>query len=160
MVRHFNPSIVENAKRLFASKHEHISDEILPNIQPTIEIVPRTNIVRGTTLTSATSANIFTTPTDKDFYLTSVNLSFIKDANSTMNNMQISVTVDGDTNIPIVAFPGITLTAASDSTRMVYVPAVKVDRGTAILIQTNSAVGIHVGKGSITGYTIETTEGD
>ena len=124
-----------------------ISSEIADNIAPVVIIEPYQNIVRSVN----SLATIFTTPSDKDFYLTSAILSVAKDAAATGTSVTITAIIDGVTQT-IVAVAGITLTAnAQTVNEQCYV---KIDRNTAIAI---SGANWTVYRGIIKGFTVEVT---
>ena len=64
-----------------------LPNELEPKIQSIIDVTPNSNescdICKGGVASNATSGLIYTTPTDRDFFLTAANLSLIKDVTST-----------------------------------------------------------------------------
>jgi len=157
MTRHYNPSIVQHANRILASKGgDFLSDEVMPNIQPVIPISPVANISRGSGMTNALTSALFTTPADKDFYLTSAVLSVSKDVTSTAVAIDFRVVIDGASQTPI-RISGITLTPLQATVPLVFNPPIKIDRNTAISINANTAVANIRVDGSLTGYTEEVT---
>jgi len=150
-MKHYNPSITERANRIFNLKNgDGISDEVdgpvavIP-IQPTIKIVRRSVVAGGV---------IYTTPTDKDFYIVSVSLSVAKTAAQTGSNVAILTTIEG-ASISILDIRGITLTAQDASRDISFHYPIKLDRGTTI---TLSPTGDYTSlSGIIYGYTEEVT---
>lgn len=159
MVRHFNFSIVEWAKRIFSSKHDFISDDIIPNIQPTIEITPIVNIVRNATRATTGAGSVFVTPTDKDFYLTYTSFSNQSDVVADNTSIDMRATINGAVR-RLQDLSKLTTTAFSGNISINFMPAIKIDRGTNIQINTSFTVGASTTSGVIAGYTVETTEGD
>lgn len=113
----------------------------------------RCNIVKGLTVTNSTGGTIYTTPTDKDFYLTSLALAFIKDVTSTSTGIAIEVIIDGAT-VQILHFPCLSLTVQSDGIAVSYPQPVRIDRGTAIsLVNATNVANIAI-RSSLTGFTV------
>jgi len=150
MTKHYNPSIVERANRILATKSgDFLSDEVQGPVA-CIAITPVANILRA----AAGSGTIYTTPADKDFYLTGFSLSFVKAASDTGTLVQITCIVDGVTT-SIFGFAGLTLTAERDGVAVDLSTPIKVDRNTAIscgLTGTYTAI-----RSTIRGYTEEVT---
>lgn len=157
-MKHNNPSIGEDSLRLFNLKTGDALSEISPIIQPSIEILPRINIARQVTATNATSATVYTTPTDKDFYLCTVQLAFIKDVTSTSTQLAMTTTIDG-VACTLIRVPHITLTVGQGSTSISYPIPVKIDRGVTIAVTSSTNVANVAVSGVITGYTVETVKG-
>jgi len=156
MAKHYNPSIAENAARILNTKNgEHVNSEITPFLQPVIPINSVCNIVRSVTTTAF--ATIFTTPSDKDFYLTSATMSIQKAADSDVTLLHFQVTIGGVAlNVMTQAF--LTLTAAQETVTLALVPPIKIDRNTTIVVGNNSSAGTNLTSGNLTGYTVETTK--
>jgi len=160
-MKHNNPTIAEDSVRLFNLKTGEGLSEVSPIIVPTVEINPRINIVKRNTCTNATSVTLYTTPTDKDFYLTGVSLSHTRDVNATCVSTAINGVIDGvSTGTIFIEHRMQTLTAGNipASTQSFSIP-IKIDRGTAITITASTNVGNFVSVGIIFGYTVETVKG-
>lgn len=131
---------------------DHIPDSVMPSIQPVVEADKKVcNIVRGTTGTG-TTATIYTTPSDQDFYLTSATLSWSKDATATAVSCNISATISNTTQV-IINLAGLTLTAEQNSNTIVLDPPIKIDRNTAITLNNGTNVANIRSAGTIIGYT-------
>lgn len=157
MARHNNPTLTENCFRQFNTKNgDVIGAEIEENIVPVVIIDPPINIIQS--LGGSTSgATIYTTPQDKDFYLTNASLSMAKDtATHTSIQQTLRVFVNGVAN-NILAISGITLTTNQATTTQNWGrPGIKIDRGTAITYTfTGTLSRIDA---TIQGYTVETTK--
>jgi hypothetical protein len=155
-MKHYNPSITERANRVFNLKSgDQMSDEIDGPVA-TIPIIPSCKIVRTANATNASSATIFTTPADRDFYLVAASLSYIKDITATSTVQSLNVIVDGVTTA-VIALAGITLTPAADSLSFVLPFPLKIDRNTAITITNSQNVANIRTHGVIIGYYEEVT---
>jgi len=153
MARHFNPSIANRAARILNSKQgDYLSDEVAGPVA-IIPITPFANICKSASTT--TSAAIYTTPADKDFYLTSCSLSGAKAVGDSGTSAVVAVTVSGlVANVLLIA--GITLTADAQSVAIAFPVPIKVDRGTAI--NCNIGGTWTSVRAAIQGYTEEVTK--
>lgn len=138
---------VENTPLLDTSKISLVSD-VNPSHNRFCDVAV------AATLTNGTSQTIYTTPTDKDFYLTSANCSVIKDVTSTSTDTTIVVTIGGSTTA-VLRIAGITLTAQSGSMSQTFNTPIKIDRGTGISLQNTTNVANINAKGCITGFTVD-----
>ena len=130
--------------------------KINDSVQPVININPkdyrRINILK----TAATETTIYTTPTDKDFYLHGTYISAASGAAGN-NAARISVIIDGDTAATIINVVNMRLTAAIDGQNGVsnqdFVKPIKLARNSAI---TSSKSGtLTAAQYTIIGYTVE-----
>ena len=159
MVKHYNPSLSEDAARLFNNKQgEYLPSETAAFIQPTVELKRRCNIVRDTGNLTGATVTVYTTPTDKDFYLVTAQLSAAQDVVSANTRVLMKCTVDGVSRA-ILNIAMIPSTVQRGETSDSYPNPIKVDRGTTIQIACNTgASGTQTNYGSIIGYTVETTK--
>ena len=111
---HNNPSITEAANRKFNLKGGDMLPSEIQGPVATIEIQPHLNICKRASALNSTIATIFTTPSDKDFYLVAAELSLIKDATGTSTSSTISVIIEG-LAVVLLDIAGITLTVQENS---------------------------------------------
>jgi len=137
--------------------YDNIPSTVLPTIQPTISVEKKyVDIVRTrTTAGSETGYALYTTPTDKFFYLTNAQLSISKDAacDAATGACFIYGFVSGAIR-NLIQVSTITLTAMQDTVSVTFSPPVKLDRNTAITATwagTHTA-GIFVKSAVIIGY--------
>lgn len=157
-MRHYNPSIHERAARIFNTKQgDTISEEVISNIQPTIEITPKLLSIHGTA-SNSTSTTLITTPADKDFYIVATQLCVIKDVTSTSTLTAINATIDGvSRRISIIS--GLTLTVQDQTIAVSYGnKSLKIDRNTSITVTNSTATANVIGSATITYYTEEVTK--
>lgn len=109
---------------------------------------------KGITQAQGTSGLIYTTPVDRDFYLSALTLSMIKDATSTATTFGISVVVGGAT-LNVVTISGITLTADAKNTSVSFLIPIKIDRNTAINVVSSTAVANQRADAVIIGFTYQ-----
>jgi len=129
VTKHYNPSIVENANRILASKAgDYLSDEVQGPVA-VIPILPITNIIKTANSSTTGSVTLYTTPTDKDFYLTSLQISLIKDAtnDNATGTIGFSITVDGVVIVPL-GLAVLTLTAQNSNAVLPLSISIKVNR--------------------------------
>ncbi len=155
-MKHYNPSITERANRIFNLKNGDGMSEEIDGPVATIPINPSCRVLRSASAINATSGTIFTTPTDRDFYLVAAMLSMIKDVTSTSADTTLGVPVDGVTQA-ILRIPGISLTPQNDVIAISFPYPIKVDRNAQIVITNSSNVANIVTRGSIIGYYEEVT---
>lgn len=129
-----------------------IPDYVRQDIQPVVEIdKPFTNIVRYGSCVNAAAVSLYTTPTDKDFYLTAAQIAFIKDATATSVRSTIVATVDG-VQQRILDIPQITLTAQTGGLTISFPYPIRIDRGTQILTSGSTTTGNITTDAVIYGY--------
>lgn len=158
-MKHNNPSIAEDSLRIFNFKSGEGLGEIHDQIIPNIPVHPRINIVRHANGTDVTSQLIYTTPTDKDFYLQSLHLAVSSSATATNTILCIKAYVDG-LQKQLICILKNTLTATSGvSTGLVFPIPIKIDRGTNIDLTSDTNNTLFKMTGCITGYTEETVKG-
>jgi len=126
-------------------------------VQPVVEVNVRTvNVWRHTTVSATGQTVIFTTPTDKDFYLTGSYLAFQKDD---LNDM-LDITIDAFMEDGHISFINrLFQLAATESVGNSDIPltfAVKLKRGTPITLNHIFGAGTGLFMGIIYGYTEDT----
>ena len=146
----YNQIIGQNVQRQFRTKGENIV-KVNDEIQPTIEVFTPCNIVRSGTATNSTTATIYTTPTNQDFYLTAVTLSYIKDVTSTSTSSAITATIDGITQ-SILRIPQISVTVGSGTMSLSFPIPIKLDRGFNIAVVNATNIANISANGCIIGY--------
>jgi hypothetical protein len=135
---------------------EGVPNNLLPNVQPVIDLTPRnhrnTDIIATFNKTASGSSTVYTTPTDKDFYLCLAGLNISKDATSDNVTCAILATVGGVSK-DILRVPMQTLTAIpnSDFERSFNKP-VKIDRGTTITVLLSFTVGTITAATHVSGF--------
>lgn len=159
-MKHYNNSITEDLNLKLNPKGDMVSNEVLDYITPTIEVNPRINIVRNQTTGNTGTNALYTTPTDKDFYLSTIGFSFIKDAvcDSATGDFTLSAFIDGTARV-LIGLPIITLTAQTDSVFVSFPIPIKIDRGTQMNFTGTFGAGVCRRHAFLTGYVQETTKG-
>lgn len=155
MTKHFNPSIAEDASRIFNFKGDFLSSDINDYIVPVIPISRVATVSLRTALAdSAGPGTILTTPTDRDFYLTGVTMSVIKSVGSTSLLTHVQTTINGVARF-IIAIDSLSVTAQSETISQTFNPPLKIDRGVVISINNNTAVASIRSSATITGFFVD-----
>jgi hypothetical protein len=161
-MKNLNNSINQDMNRIFDLKQES-TDVIADFIQPTVEIRPNINIIKSNGVTTTASTTIYAVPADRDFYVTTVISSFIKDAVCDIaSNSQIAIncTKDGLASVYLARQAVLTLTAQNQEQVVNFPIPIKIDRGTNIIMTTgNFTVGLLSRAAVVIGYTQETKKG-
>lgn len=137
-----------------------IPSTLSPVIAPVIDVNPNhnriSNIVKANRLLNATSLTLYTTPTDKDFFVTGIQMSIAKDATATATVMRINATNFEDGSlISLARIDGFTLTAQTLTTQQSYPTPIKLSRGSTITINSDTGVANVVVTAVLTGYTVD-----
>jgi len=151
-----NAKITNEVKRAFGLNNMtgypmKVSEAILP----VVDVNPRyTNIIGAAPATNATSGTPYTTPANKDFYLTGFTISLIKDVTSTSTATALMAYING-VQVALGRIAGITLTAQNDSLSASFPFPLKIDRNTAITITNTTNVANIAAYASIYGYLVD-----
>jgi hypothetical protein len=159
MTKHYNPSLVERTNRIFRPKAgDQFSDNVSPNLVPVITVDPIVRIVRNGNTSSTGTFTVYTTPSDKDFYLTAIELTMAKDVtcDAATGSVGMNITVDG-VSVAVVTIAFITLTAQTSTVVVPFTFPIKVDRGTTITGSVTFTAGAMRRSCCIYGYTEEVT---
>lgn len=112
------------------------------------------NVMERAEVSATGTTAIFTTPTDRDFFLTAYyfNCSATAAADNTVYTLAFSPEGKASES---VRFPKLTLTAGNERIVMNYNPPIKLERGTTITMGTTFTVGAVVRQATIFGYTTD-----
>lgn len=159
MVKHYNNSISEDAARILNSKQGQFLGDDVQGPVAVIHIERYANIVRDVNSTSTGSITAYITPADKDFYLTSLCLSYSKNVTCDVatGRVPINVLVEGASRA-VCAIACLTLTAESNVIFVEFKRPIKVDRNTSITCGATFTAGAMSRSIQLTGYTVETTK--
>lgn len=142
---------------------DRIPNELAEKIVPVIDInqkhVRICDVVRHVSSTTSGSTNIYTTPSNKDFYLVGASLSISKNAtcDDESGEVDYNIIIDGGSRSFII-LAKLTLTALNSSITLSLNNPIKIDRGSVISIAGNVTftVGAMVKAATLIGYTVET----
>lgn len=125
-----------------------IADKVVPVMEVNPKLFRSCNIVENI---YGSAGTIYTTPTDKDFFLTSATLSYNKSVADSGTNAFIKLTLPGQGESIILTLPGITLTAEKLAISSTFNPPILIKRGTNIY---TSGANITTICSNITGYSV------
>ena len=155
-MKSYNTSLFNWAQRIFNLRSDSLSSEVGENIIPVVNITPTINIARGISSSVTGSSTVYTTPTDKDFYLTNITMELTCDSTADLTSVSITVTVEGVSR-SILVIPKQSLTAVSNLTNSLNLQTLplKLDKGTNVLLNKTFTVGTMTGHVQMFGYTVE-----
>ena len=125
------------------------------SIQPTYSANPKyTEIIKSGAISTTAVAVAYTTPRDKDFYLTFISIHIVKDATCDTSTINFQVNIGGATTtfhkLPITA-----LTAEQKSEIVLLPYPIKCDRNTNIQVQGTFTAGTMTKTIMIGGFILE-----
>lgn len=124
-------------------------------VQPVVEIGPRhTRISRFNFSSTTGTGTLYTTPTDKDFYITYVSLTVTQDATCDGVVGTVQLVQDGVTR-GLIAIPHQALTAGTYTLSLSFPYPIKVDRNTAITAVTTFTAGTCSRYATLGGFVLE-----
>jgi len=137
---------------------DNVPGELAKSVVPVMEVNPKLlrtcNIVRNCYSYDTGPATVYTTPTDKDFFLTNAVFSSEDDVTSDSTSPRMEVVIDKQTQI-LLSFRKISGTATSKTMALNFNSPIKLDRGSVIQISRIVTVGVSIINGTIVGYTVE-----
>jgi len=140
------------------TSRDRIPTELAEKVIPVMEVNPKllrvANVVKGNNALNG-DVTIYTTPTDKDFYLTGASLSVVKDATATSTLTRYLITTEESGLGSFLPIGTLTLTAESRSTSINLSTPLKLKRNTTVSITNSTTVGNIATSGSIIGFTID-----
>ena len=144
---------VENKPELDTSKIV-LTSEINPKLLKFCNVV-----VRATSTTSSTST-IYTTPTDKEFYLTGISLSYSATVLNDQTRIYIQTqTLPSNLMAPIIDINVVTTVAQSNNFSRDFTIPLKIAPGTIIGLVKSFTAGAGSYTANIVGYTIDYSTG-
>jgi len=126
---------------------------IKEEITPVLELHKFSNILKQTSNSATANITVYTTPSDKDFYLTSASIEITKNAACDNTEGRLLVWVDNE-NLSVLKVLSQTLTAGSDHNNIVFPYPLKIDRGRSIQMVGAFGAGALTKSCTITGFTL------
>lgn len=155
MTKHYNPSIVERANRILASKAgDFLPDEVAGPVA-TIAIEPVCDLLFSGSNATTGAGTIATTAAGKSTYVTGFTYQIQCDATCDSTSYSLRAFVGG-VQQNLVIFRKLTLTATTLSQVIMLPKPILVDAGTVISINQSFTVGTSTHATAIYGYTEET----
>ncbi len=134
-----------------------LADKIVGTWESNPMLSRRMNVLKQQTSVITGTETIYTTPTDKDFYLTYAQMAYAKDAvcNIASGAISISATPDGQAASSILRLSVITATAQHDNIVIELSHPIKLARNSGLNITGTFGAGVLVRNSVIGGYTVE-----
>lgn len=160
MVENQNPEIINRISEEIKESNLNILPKAIANkIQAVLIVNPKVRtIFRAADLTGTGSATIFTTPADKDFYLTSAELTFVCDSAADTTFYRILITPDQQGAANCIIMRKLTLTAEARNVTKSFPTPIKLARNSTITVATTLTVGASTVTGIIAGHEVDTLE--
>lgn len=155
MARIHKSELTDNLKRLSGLQQSEAAPNQITNwVQPTLSVDPsHAHIAKfnGSNTTGVVVA--YTTPTDKDFYITSLHASLSKDAACDLVTCHVQCVINGETISLLIGYnPSLT---ANNYNRDISFPfPIKVDRNSNIQITGAFTVGVCYRGIAVSGFLI------
>ena len=128
-----------------------LAEKVLPVMETNPNFFKKITVLRETNGTNSVATTIYTTPTDRDFFLCGCSVSFAKDVTAT--SLSSSITADIDrVNRVLILLNTLSLTIERGSEVINFIPPVKIDRGASINQNNSTNVGNVYSRGIIWGY--------
>jgi len=133
---------------------EEIPSQVARSIVPVLVANPDPDqhIVASVSAAATGSNTIFTTPTDQDFFLTSVNVSNDSDVSATNTAIRVTATPRGGDNVDMIRIVKLTLTVLQANEAISYPEPILLDRGSAIQLINTFGAGASRTSATITGF--------
>ena len=147
-----NRQIIENERDelVLNTSTDLVPRTIVGNIQPVFEVNRKIGIIRSVSRATTGASTIYTTPSDRDFFLAQVFLSYMQDVSGSGTSVFVQIVQDGVTYY--VLLPKLTLTATTRDINVTFPIPIKVDRGTTIVMNVTFAAGACTAHSTISGY--------
>ena len=132
---------------------DDVPKELAGKVVPVLEVIPKkfTNTHSEIVNSASVHSIVYTTPTDKTFYLTNVKMGFIKDNLSTASNFWMTYTLNGIVQ-PLLRIVSLTLTADSKFLILNLLNPIKLDKNSEIVLGANSFLASQTMTAEIFGY--------
>ena len=160
MVDNQNNEIIERLLQQTKSPDVVKLKNISNTIQPIIDVTPVNSetVIRQVTRATTGVDIVYSTPTDKDFYLTSAALSYVKDVNCDIATG--TIILEGDLfdkrSVNILTLPVITLTAQQGATNITFPIPIKMARNQSITLPNTFTAGVLIRCATISGFLVNT----
>jgi hypothetical protein len=124
-------------------------------VQPVVEMGNRTTeLMKDASATSTGNTTIYTTPADKDFYLTFIFASYKKDIACDCTACYLRVTT-GDGATRDIQFPVVPLLASTDHLEVILTYPLRLARNSNIVMNSTFTAGTMTRSASAGGYILE-----
>ena len=139
MVKHYNPSIVENAQRMLNTKLDNLPSEVSGPVA-VIPIEHLATILAVNNRSTTGSSTLYTAPTNADVYITGILVSITADAACDSSQYLVQTSISG-TTVRLAQFFKTTLTAFNTQVYLRFTVPIKLDRGSITTLLNSFTVG-------------------
>ena len=135
--------------------HDQVPTQLASKVVPVLVANAQkvVNVVQDATSTTTGATTIYTTPTDRDFFLTGVFLSNASSALQDGTLIEYSIYVGGSKE-KIIRLRKLTLVAYTGTAQRDLSVPIKLDRGSIVELSHTFSAGTSTTSASLTGYTI------
>jgi len=146
------------------ARSQQLRDGVLPNqlaekVVPVMEVNPKIlriiNTVKEIGSSATGNTTIYTTPADRDFFLTSVYLTHTEDATSDGTGVYIQIVLPDGVTTRVLRFLKTTLTAFNNAMSLPFPRPILLKRNSTIIFVKAFTVGTTNTSGGITGYVVD-----
>jgi len=154
-----NPSIFQDAqKQLNSLNADFIPPQTEELVRLVIPITPVADFVRSQqNAVPGTTAVLVTLPTDKDFFLTGLQLNLASDAANDTTSASLQVRIENQFRVVGIISKLALVAISAVNVPSTFVPPIRIDRGTDIRLVLTGTVGGIAFSGIIFGFMRETT---
>lgn len=159
-MKHYNPTIAEDATRIFNLKNGDMMPEEIGEPVAVIPIIRQNDLTKTLNTAASGTTTIFTTDASKDTYITAFLIAYNKNAACAIGDgaMALTATINGVATV-IGGIPHLDITAERQIISVTLPYPMKVDRNTAVTLSGTFGAGACRRLATIYGYTVETTKG-
>jgi hypothetical protein len=157
MVQIVNSDVIQNLVNDCGLQSANgVPTQLSNQVVPVVNITPRqiSNVAIGGTNSGTGAVTLYTTPVDRDFYLTSASVGYAKSAACDMGDgfIYLKVYIRG-LQVNVCIAPAMALTAEKNNVAISYTAPLKLDRNSTITIAAQSfTAGALLRMGTFTGF--------
>jgi hypothetical protein len=122
---------------------EKVPQELAEKVVPVMEVNPRllrkVNLIKGSAAAAGGNVTMYTTPTDKDFYLTYANLSMSKIVTDSNDYLALVIAIPGFASAAVLNLCGTTLKVENMAVSQCFEPPILLTRGSTLVLTKNAA---------------------
>jgi hypothetical protein len=155
-----NEDVIKNSSKILGHQVENKPQLDTSKISLVAEVNPRLlrkiNIVKRATSSTTSAATIYTTPSDKDFYLCFAGIGNTKDVTCDNSEIALFIIPFGESSgIQLINIPTTTLTASNNYFGTSFFPPILIKRSSTITVSGSFSLGTMTKTGTVTGYTVD-----
>lgn len=132
-----------------------LADTVLPVMEVNPKLLRRINIVIRKALSTSTTGTIYTTPADKDFYLSFIHMASSITTTSVITECSISITLESGLTSQIMEYPRDAGSANELIGNLTFTIPIKLKKGSIILLTNTFSAGTLSTVAIIGGYTVD-----